>query len=73
VTDEPPIDLIVATARLGRFFEDVGGPVTDALASPTVEEVANFIAVSEKYGYVLSTREDNAAVGITMPLFSGSP
>jgi hypothetical protein len=47
----------------------VGRPVTDA--SPTAEEVANFVAVSEKYGYVLATPEENAAVGITMPLFSG--
>jgi len=27
--------------------------------------------VSEKYGYVLGTPEENAAVGITMPVFSG--
>jgi hypothetical protein len=49
----------------------VGRPVTDALTPPTAEEVANFVAVSEKYGYVLATPEENAAVGITMPLFSG--
>ena len=71
VTDEPAIDLIVTTARLGRFFVEVGRPVTDALAPPTAEEVANFVAVSEKYGYVLGTPEENAAVGITMPTFSG--
>ncbi|MFG1931371.1 cupin domain-containing protein [Mycobacterium sp. NPDC048908] len=71
VTDKPAIDLIVTTARLGRFFQEVGRPVTDALAPPTPEEVANFIAASKRYGYVLGTPEQNAAVGITMPVFSG--
>jgi quercetin dioxygenase-like cupin family protein len=71
VTDEPAVDLIVTTARLGRFFEEVGRPVTDALRTPTPEDVANFVAVSERYGYVLGTAEQNAAVGITMPVFSG--
>jgi quercetin dioxygenase-like cupin family protein len=71
VTGEPAIDLIVTTARLGQFFQEVGRPVTDALTPPTPDEVANFVAVSEKYGYVLGTPEQNAAVGITMPVFSG--
>ena len=70
VTDEPAVDLIVTTARLGRFFEEVGRPVTGALAPPTAEEVAKFVATSEKYGYVLGTPDENAAVGITMPVFS---
>jgi quercetin dioxygenase-like cupin family protein len=72
VTDEPAVDLIVTTARLGRFFAEIGRPVTDALTPPTAEEVANFIAVSERYGYVLGTPEENATVGITMPVFSAS-
>jgi quercetin dioxygenase-like cupin family protein len=71
VTDRPAVDLIVTTARLGRFFQEVGRPMTEGLAAPTPEEVANFIAVSERYGYVLGTPEENAAVGITMPVFSG--
>jgi quercetin dioxygenase-like cupin family protein len=73
VTDEPAVDLIVTTARLGRFFAEVGRPVTDALAPPTAEEVANFVATSEKYGYVLGTAEQNAAVGIALPVFSAPP
>jgi len=70
VADEPAVDLIVTTARLGRFFAEVGRPVTDSLQPPASEEVANFVAVSEKYGYVLGTPEENAAVGITMPLYT---
>jgi len=71
ITDKPAVDLIVTTARLGRFFAEVGRPVTDTLKPPTPEEVANFVSVSDKYGYVLGTPEENAAVGITMPLFTG--
>jgi hypothetical protein len=37
----------------------------------SAEEVANFVAVSQRYGYVLSSPGENAAVGITMPLFAG--
>jgi len=72
VTDQPAVDLIVTTSRLGRFFAEVGRPVTDTLGPPTPEEVANFVAVSEKYGYVLGTPEENAAVGITLPMFSSA-
>jgi quercetin dioxygenase-like cupin family protein len=72
VTDEPAVDLIVTTARLGRFFAEVGRPVTDTLGPPTPEEVANFVAVSEKYGYVLGTPAENAAVGITLPMFTST-
>jgi quercetin dioxygenase-like cupin family protein len=71
IADEPAVDLIVTTARLGRFFAEVGRPVTDSLLPPTAEEVAHFVATSEKYGYLLGTPEENAAVGITMPQFSG--
>jgi hypothetical protein len=70
-SDEPAIDLIVTTARLGRFFAEIGRPVSDAPQPPTPEEIANFVAVAAKYGYVLGTPEANAAVGITMPQFAG--
>jgi len=71
VSDEPAIDLIVTTARLGRFFEEIGRPVTGSLAPPTAEELAHFVETSTKCGYVLGTPEENAAVGIGTPAFSG--
>ena len=55
ITDQPAVDLIVTTARLGRFFTEIGRPVTDSLQPPTPEEVAHFVEVSTKYGYVLGT------------------
>jgi quercetin dioxygenase-like cupin family protein len=71
LSSEPAIDLIVTTARLGRFFEEIGRPVTDSPIPPTPGELARFVETSMKYGYVLATPEENAAVGIDMPTFSG--
>jgi quercetin dioxygenase-like cupin family protein len=70
VTDEPAIDLIVTTPRLGTFFEEIGRPVTDDLQPPTPEEVARFVAKSVEYGYVLATPEENAAYDIELPGFA---
>jgi quercetin dioxygenase-like cupin family protein len=46
VFHDPAIDLIVTTARLGKFFQEVGRPVTGPLQSPTPDEVARFAAVA---------------------------
>ena len=67
VSDQPAIDLIVTTTRIGRFFKEVGRPVTASLQSPTPEELAHFAAAATRYGYRLGTPQDNAAVGIDLP------
>ena len=69
VSDQPAIDLIVTTARLGRWFDEVGRPVGVEPHPPTPEDVARFMAVSAEYGYTLGTPEQNAAVGIELPRF----
>src|ERR1700724_1845730 len=69
VSNEPAVELIITTARLGRFFQEIGRPVTDSLAPPTPPEFAHFIDVAVSYGYVLGSPGDNAAVGITVPEF----
>jgi mannose-6-phosphate isomerase-like protein (cupin superfamily) len=71
VSAEPAIDLIVTTARMGRFFEEIGRPVTDASSPPTPDELAHFVDTLTKSGFVLATPEENAAVGIESPPFSG--
>ncbi|GAB7066287.1 cupin domain-containing protein [Mycolicibacterium hodleri] len=71
VTDRPAVDLVITTPRLGRFFEEVGRPVTPDLQPPTAEEVAQFVAKSAEYGYQLASVEQNAAYGIELPVFSG--
>lgn len=71
VTDQPAIDLIITTPRLGRFFEEVGRPVTPDMQPPTPEEVAAFVAKSTEFGYKLASVEENASYGIDLPVFSG--
>jgi mannose-6-phosphate isomerase-like protein (cupin superfamily) len=73
IADEPAVDLVVTTARLGRFFLEVGLPVTGVLQPRTPEQVAHFVQISTDYGYVLGTPEENAAVGIDLPPFFGAP
>jgi uncharacterized RmlC-like cupin family protein len=67
ISNEDAIELIVTTARIGRFFQQIGRPVTDSMAPPTADELAHFVEVAVSYGYVLGSSEENAAVGITVP------
>ena len=69
ISHDPAVDLLITTARLGRFFQDVGKPATDPPQPPTAEDVAHFIATSIRYGYTLGSPEDNKAVGIDLPKF----
>jgi uncharacterized RmlC-like cupin family protein len=67
VTEEPAVALIVTTARMGRFFREIGRPATDTPAPPTPVELEHFVNVAVRYGYILGTAEENATVGITIP------
>ena len=64
VSDEPAVELVVTTARLGRFFQEVAR--SDTGQPPTSAELAAFVAVATRYGYDLGTAEQNAAVGIAL-------
>lgn len=66
VSGKPVITLIITTKRIGRFFQEVGKPVTGRPQPPTPEELAHFAAVSARYGYWNATPEENAAAGIQM-------
>ena len=66
VSDEPAVELVVTTARLGRFFQEVAR--FDTRQPPTPAELAEFVAVARRYGYDLATPEQNAAVGIALSL-----
>ena len=64
VSSEPLVALIITTTRLGRFFQEMGRPVTDAPQPVTPEELAHFLTVAATYGHWNATPEENAAVGI---------
>jgi quercetin dioxygenase-like cupin family protein len=59
---QPAVDLIITTAKMGRFFQEIGRPATGAPPEP--ERVAQLVEASIRYGYTLGTPEQNAAVGI---------
>jgi hypothetical protein len=57
VSAEPAIDLIITAAKPGRFFEEIGRPVTGAPpAPPTPQDLARFTETAIRYGYTLGTR-----------------
>jgi quercetin dioxygenase-like cupin family protein len=69
VSDEPAVDLIITTPRMGRFFREIGRPV--GAPPPTAQELGHFVETAARYGYRLGTPEENAAVGIMLPTFAG--
>jgi len=66
LSDEPLIELVITTARLGNWFEEVGTPATGAPRPPAADDLERFLAASSRYGYWLGSPEDNAAAGLRM-------
>jgi len=64
VSDEPVVNLIITTRRLGRFFREAGRPATVARQPVTPEDLSRFAAICAKYGYWNAAPEENAAIGI---------
>ena len=59
--------LIITTAKLGNFLEEIG--VTKSSESeplaPSPERLQHFVKTSIRYGYWLGNPEENAAIGIS--------
>jgi quercetin dioxygenase-like cupin family protein len=68
LSDEPAVSLVTTTETLGRFFQEVGRPVSphDAPMPPTPEDMQHFVASALRAGYWLATPEENASVGLTL-------
>ena len=67
-SDAPAIDLIITTPRLGRFFQEMGTPHCGPRKPPSAGDLARLSELAAKYGYWNATPEQNAAVGIELPL-----
>jgi quercetin dioxygenase-like cupin family protein len=68
---EPGVAIIVTTPQLGSFFREVGRPLAregQPLAAPTREQIQHFLITSQKYGYWNATPEENAEIGLTIPM-----
>lgn len=73
---EPLVATIISTARLGRFFREVGTPVTatDRTQSPPSQAaLRRFRGIAERYGHWNATPEENASIGLPMPPATSAP
>jgi hypothetical protein len=67
-SNEPAVTIIVTTPRLGRFFQEIGRPVTvDAFSqAPSPADIQRFVEVAARYDHWLASPQENAAVGIKL-------
>jgi quercetin dioxygenase-like cupin family protein len=69
-TSPSPTALItVSKQELYRFFRELARPFdpNSTPAPPTLAEMQHLFSVAEKYGYWLASRDENAAIGISLP------
>ena len=66
-SSEPAVGLITTTPRLGRFFQEVGRPITPEAPPPppTPDDLQHFTRVAAKYHHWLGSATENAAIGIS--------
>lgn len=62
----PVVQLITTTARLGKFFLEIGRPVTEVSGPPSREALEKFVRTAARYGHWLGSPAENAAVGIRL-------
>jgi quercetin dioxygenase-like cupin family protein len=65
VGSAPVVALLTTTARLGRWFLEVGRPATGGPQPVTPDDLARFAAIAATYGHWLASPQENAAAGIT--------
>jgi hypothetical protein len=66
ISSMPATMILISTARIGRFFREIGAPVIPGqqYGSPQPERIHRFLQTAERYGYWNATPEQNAAVGL---------
>lgn len=67
-SDEPAEMVLTTTARIQRFFQEVGKPLIpgEPVAPPSPDELQRFMEAAYKHGHWLGSPEENAAVGINI-------
>jgi quercetin dioxygenase-like cupin family protein len=65
----PATMLIISTATMGRFFQEVGMLRRPGAPPrvPSSDDLQRFMRTSARYGYWNATPEENAQVGIVVP------
>ncbi len=62
-SEQPAVAVVITTARLGRFFTEIGAP---AGTPPSPERLERFAQVAQRYEHWLATPAENAAIGIEL-------
>lgn len=66
-SSEPMSALVTCTAKLGRALREMAQPTSeDAMQFPSPAATRRLVEISERYGYWLGSKEENAAVGIVL-------
>jgi quercetin dioxygenase-like cupin family protein len=55
--------LLVTTARMGRFFQEIGEPIHSIKGPPSPERIAGFVERAISFGYWLGDENDQAKIG----------
>jgi quercetin dioxygenase-like cupin family protein len=61
------VELITTTGQLGRFFQEVGRPLSSAGAPPAATELERFRTLAAQYGHWLASPSEHARFGLDMP------
>jgi hypothetical protein len=63
-----PVTLALVTKSKLAFFRELAKPFDPNLrpTPPTAEEIQELFAIAAKYGYWLTSPEENAAIGLSM-------
>jgi quercetin dioxygenase-like cupin family protein len=64
----PALVLIVTTVRMGRFFREIGRPIAATVGPASPSDVERLLSTSARYGYWTGSPEDNAAIGLSLPM-----
>jgi uncharacterized RmlC-like cupin family protein len=65
---ELAVMIVASTCRMDRFFREISVPAASAAEVPSGEMIRHFLQTSERYGYWNATPEENARVGISLPM-----
>ena len=66
-SQHPVVQLIIISSKLGRFFQEIGRPITRGarLSPPSPDELQRLVNTCERHGYWLATPEENASAGVS--------
>jgi quercetin dioxygenase-like cupin family protein len=65
-SEHPVVVLMTINSKLGRFFQEIGRPITPGarLNPPSPDELQRLVKTCERYGYWLAKPEENASAGV---------